>query len=296
LLKIVECVPNFSEGRRKDVIEKILGEIRGVEGAKLLDSEPDADHNRCVVTFVGEPDAAKEAAFRAIKKAAELIDMDAHKGEHPRMGATDVVPFIPVKGVTMDECIRLANELGERVGRELGIPVYLYESAARRPERKNLADVRKGEYEGIKAEIETNPARKPDYGPSKMGKAGATVIGARPYLVAYNVNLATTDLSVAKAIAKKIREKDGGFPRVKALGFDIKEKGYVQVSMNLCDYTATGIKTVFDAISVEAAARGVKVLNSEIIGLLPAEALIDVAVGYLNVSPFSKDQVIENRL
>lgn len=292
----MECVPNFSEGRRKEVIDSILEAIRSVEGVKLLDSEPDADHNRCVVTFVGEPEAAKEAAFRAIRKAAELIDMDVHKGEHPRMGATDVVPFIPVKGVTMDDCIRLANELGARVGGELNIPVYLYESAAKCPERKNLADVRRGEYEGIKAEIETNPARKPDYGPSKMGKSGATVIGARPYLVAYNVNLATADLSIAKAIAKKIREKDGGFPRVKALGFDIKEKGYVQVSMNLCDYTVTGMKAVFDAISAEAAAQGVKVINSEIIGLLPAEALVDVAVGYLKVSPFSKDQVIENRL
>lgn len=296
MARLVECVPNFSEGRRAEVIEAISAEIKSVEGVMLLDKEMDKDHNRAVISFVGSPQKAKTAAFKAIARAAQLIDMDQHKGEHPRMGATDVVPFVPISGVTMDECVTLAKELGKEVGEKLGIPVYLYEAAATRPDRVNLADVRKGEYEGIKKEIETNPDRKPDYGPSKLPKAGATAIGARMPLIAFNVYLGTKDVSIARKIAKAIRFSTGGYRYVKALGFEIKERGLVQVSMNLVNYKETPIYRVFETIKREAERHSVPVISSEIVGLTPLEALVDVSDFYLKFENFKKGQVLEEKL
>jgi glutamate formiminotransferase/formiminotetrahydrofolate cyclodeaminase len=295
--QIVECVPNFSEGRRPEVIAEIVKEIEAVEGTVLLDQEMDKDHNRAVVTFVGEPEQVLEAAFQAIKKASELIDMEKHHGEHPRMGATDVVPFIPVSGVTMATCIELAKRLGERVGSELNIPVYLYEEAAARPDRQNLADVRKGEYEGIKADIQINPERKPDFGPSKTHPtAGAMAIGARQFLVAFNVYLGTTNLDIAKNIANAIRFQTGGYRYVKAMGFEIKERNQVQVSMNLVNYRGTPIFRVYEAIKAEARRYGVPLVGSEVIGLTPLEALVQVADFYLGLENFSVDQILESKL
>jgi len=295
--KIVECVPNFSEGRNQAVIDALLAEIRSVPGITVLSALADADHNRLDVSYLGEPQPVKDAAFRACKKAVELIDMEKHKGQHPRMGATDVIPFIPIQGLTMEECVQYANEVGRKIGAELGIPVYLYESAARVPERRNLADVRRGEYEGIKAEFETNPARKPDYGPDKMHpSAGFTAVGARMPLVAFNVNLATTDVSIAKAIAKAVREKDGGLKHVKAMGFEIKEKGIVQVSMNLVNYLETPVFAAYEAVQKEAVKHGVQIIESEIIGMVPMQALVDVSKNYLKSGSFQTDQVIEARL
>lgn len=295
--KIVECVPNFSEGRRPEVISEIVKEIESVEGTVLLDQEMDKDHNRAVVTFVGEPEQVLEAAFKAIKKASELIDMEKHKGEHPRMGATDVVPFIPVSGVTMATCVELARKLGERVGNELQIPVYLYEEAATRPDRVNLADVRRGEYEGIKEEIGKNPDRAPDFGPAKTHPtAGAIAIGARQFLVAFNVYLGTTNLDIAKNIANAIRFQTGGFRYVKAMGFEIKERRQVQVSMNLVNYKGTPIYRVYEAIKSEARRYGVPVVSSEIVGLTPLEAVVQVAEFYLGLENFTTEQILESKL
>jgi glutamate formiminotransferase/formiminotetrahydrofolate cyclodeaminase len=297
MAKIVECVPNFSEGRRPEVIEAILAEIKSVPGVLLLDREMDADHNRAVVTFVGGPDEVKAAAFKAIAKATELIDMEKHHGEHPRMGATDVVPFIPISDVTQRDCVLLAEQLGEQVGEKLQIPVYLYEAAARRPERQNLADVRRGEYEGIKAEIEINPDRRPDFGPAKMHPtAGAVAIGARMPLIAFNVYLGTPYVGIAKRIAKAIRFSGGGFRYCKALGFEIKERHQAQISMNLVNYKKTTIFRVFEMIKAEAERYGVPILSSEIVGLTPQDALLDVAEYYLKLENFKKDQVLENKL
>jgi glutamate formiminotransferase/formiminotetrahydrofolate cyclodeaminase len=296
MARLVECVPNFSEGRRPEMIEAILAEIKSVPGVMLLDKEMDKDHNRAVITFVGGPQEVKNAAFKAIAKAAQLIDMDQHQGEHPRMGATDVIPFVPISGVTMDECVTLAKELGKEVGEKLGIPVYLYEAAATRPDRENLAEVRKGEYEGIKKEIETNPERKPDFGPSKLSRAGATAIGARMPLIAFNVYLGTRDIRIARKIAKAIRFTTGGFRYVKALGFEIKERGLVQVSMNLVNFKGTPVFRVFEAIKREAERYSVPVISSEIVGLTPAEALFDVSDFYLKLENFKKEQVLEEKL
>jgi len=292
--KIVECVPNFSEGRRKEVIDQITEAIAIVPDVHVLDVQSDADHNRTVVTFVGEPEAVEEAAFRGIGKAADLIDMNLHRGEHPRMGAADVVPFVPIKGVTMEDCVAIARRVGERVGRELDIPVYLYEEAATRPERRNLAEVRRGEYEGIKAEIETNPERTPDFGPQHLGKAGATAIGARPPLIAFNVYLGTDDVEVAKAIARAVRYSSGGLRYVKALGLLVK--GKAQVSMNLTDYRQTPVHRVVEMIRREADRYGVAVVESELIGLIPNEALVEAAKFYLQLDDLSSDQILENRL
>ena len=292
--KIVECVPNFSEGRRKEVIDQIAAAIATVPRVHVLDVQSDADHNRTVVTFAGEPAAVEEAAFRGIEKAAELIDMDLHRGEHPRMGAADVAPFVPIKNVTMEDCVAIARRLGERVGRELGIPVYLYEKAATRPERRNLAKVRRGEYEGIKAEIATRPEREPDFGPKHVGKAGATAIGARPPLIAFNVYLGTDDVEVAKAIARAVRHSSGGLRYVKALGLLVK--GQAQVSMNLTDYRQTPVHRVVEMIHREAARYGVSVAESELIGLIPNEALVEAAEFYLQMGDFSSHQILENRL
>ena len=292
--RIVECVPNFSEGRRQAVIDQIVASISEVAGVRVLDVESDADHNRTVVAFVGEPEAVEEAAFRGIRRAAELIDMEQHRGAHPRMGATDVVPFVPIRGVTMEDCVEIARRLGARVGSELGIPVYLYEAAATRPQRVNLADVRRGEYEGIRQEIATNPQRAPDFGPRRMGRAGATAIGARPPLIAFNVYLASDDVRIARAIAKAVRHSSGGLRYVKALGLLVG--GRAQVSMNLTNYRKTPIARVVEMVRAEAARYGVSIAESEIVGLVPQEALLDAAVHYLQLHRFSADQVLENRL
>ena len=292
--RIVECVPNFSEGRRLDVVQEIVDAIRSVPGVHVLDVESNADHNRSVVTFVGEPEAVLEGAFWGVARAAALINMEEHRGAHPRMGAADVVPFVPVRGVSMEECVDLARRLGERVGRELGIPVYLYEEAAARPDRRNLADVRRGEYEGLKEAIRTDPTRAPDFGPAEVGPAGATAIGARPPLIAFNVYLRTDDVRVAQAIARAVRHSSGGLRYVKALGLLVE--GQAQVSMNLTDYRRTPVARVMEMVRREAARYGVAVARSEVVGLLPAEALLDAAAYYLQLEGFSPAQVLENRL
>ena len=295
--KIVECVPNFSEGRRPEVIDAIVGEIPESSEVFLLGQEMDADHNRAVITLAGEPQAVKETVFRMIKKASELIDLTSHRGEHPRMGATDVAPFVPIENVTVEECVRLAQELGQRVGEELQIPVFLYEDAATRPERKNLAKVRKGQFEGLREQIGVNPDRMPDYGPNHIHPtAGATAIGARFFLIAYNVNLDSQDAALAKAIGKRIRESSGGFPCVKAMGFELKEKNCVQVSMNITNYTVTSLATVFSSIQQQAAEAGVSVIESELIGFIPREALADTAVEFLKIRDFESSHILENSI
>lgn len=293
-MKIVECVPNFSEGRREKVTEQIVAAMADSPGAQVLDVQSDPDHNRSVVTLVGTPQAVVEAAFQGMTIAAELIDMNHHRGGHPRMGATDVVPFVPIRGLTMQDCAALARQLGERVGNELGIPVFLYEAAATRPERRNLADVRRGEYEGLKVEISTKPERAPDFGPAVLGAAGATAIGARPALIAYNIYLNTDDVRPAKAIAKAIRHSSGGLRYVKAMGLIVE--GQAQISMNLTDYQRTPIHRVTELIRSEAARFGLAVTRSEVVGLLPAEALIDAAGFYLQLTDLSPSQILENRL
>ncbi len=297
MAEIVWCVPNFSEGRRQDVVDQIAGEVSAVEGVKLLGADPDPDHNRVVVSFVGTREGVAEAAFRTVAKARELIDLTEHKGEHPRMGATDVVPFVPVQGVTMDDCVELAKKVGERIGSELDIPVFLYEKAATRPERENLAIVRKGQFEGLRDLIGKDPDRAPDYGPDHIHPtAGAVAVGARMPLIAYNVNLGTDDVKVAKAIAKTVRHLSGGFRHVKAMGFAIKERGIVQVSMNLVNYKASPIFRVQETIRREAARYGVPVVGAEIVGLVPMEALVETAKWYLQLEDFDDEQVLENRI
>ena len=294
--RLVECVPNFSEGRRKEVIDQITEAIEAVAGVRLLDVEMDGDHNRAVVSFVGQPEAVEEAAFRAVKVAAELIDLDGHQGEHPRIGATDVVPLIPIAGVTMEECVEMAKRLGERIGTELGIPVYLYERAATRPERADLAYHRRGEYEGLKEAIVTDPERAPDYGPRALGKAGATVVGAREPLIAYNVYLDTDDQDIARAIARAVRHSSGGLRYVKALGLYIAQRGLVQVSMNMTDYRQTPLHRVLEMIRREAQRYGVAVIGSEMVGLVPEKALLEAAEFYLQLDGFSEEQILEKRL
>jgi len=291
---IVECIPNFSEARRPEVVEAIVSAITGVANIALLNQSSDDDHNRSVVTFAGPPAAVEEAAFQGIKKAAELINLDQHTGAHPRVGAADVVPFVPISGVSMDDCVAIARRLGERVGRELNIPVYLYEEAAARSERVNLENIRRGQYEGLKADIESDPQRKPDFGPARLGPAGATVIGARHPLIAYNVYLASDDVSIAKAIARKIRASSGGLPFVKALGMLVD--GKAQVSMNLTNFRETPVALVVDEIRREAERHGVKIHHSELIGLIPQEALVAAAAASLQLDGFQPDQILESRL
>ncbi len=295
--KLVECVPNFSEGRRPEVIDAICDAITSIDGVTLLDKEMDHDHNRAVVTFACHPSLAVDAAFEGYKKAAELIDMTTHKGEHPRMGACDVCPFIPVQDMEIDEAIELANRLGKRVGEELQIPVYLYEDAATSPKRRNLAKVRKGEYEGMRDLIGKDKSRNPDYGPARMNlKSGATAIGVRFPLVAFNVYLGTNDKTVADKIADAVRSLRGGYRYVKALGFDIKERNQVQISMNLVNYPKTPIFRVFETIKSEAARYGVAVTSSEIVGLVPNDAMLAVSDFYLRLENFSKEQILEEKL
>lgn len=291
---LVECVPNFSEGRNLELVEAIVGAMRAVPGVRVLDVESDADHNRSVVTLVGSPPAVQEAAFQGIAKAAELIDMDTHRGAHPRMGATDVVPFVPISGVTMEECVALAHELGQRVAETLGIPVYHYEAAALRPERVNLEDVRRGEYELLKKEIGVKPERAPDRGPSALGKAGATIIGARPYLVAFNAYLNTADVAIANRIARALRQSNGGFRFVKGMG--VLVAGQAQVSMNLTDFTQTPMFRVLEAVKREAARYGVAVTHTELVGLVPEQALVDAAQWYMQLDLFTPEQIIERKL
>ena len=294
LTPLVECVPNFSEGRDQAVLDALRAAITAVPGVKLLDVQADASHNRSVFTFVAPPVAALEAAFRAMQVATARIDLTRHRGEHPRMGATDVVPFVPVHGVTMEDCVQLARQLAERVGRELAIPVFLYARAATRPERERLPDIRKGEFEGLRERIGTDPAAEPDFGPTRIHPtAGATAIGARPFLVAYNIYLDTTDVGVAKEIAKRIRTSSGGLPAVQASGFLVE--GQAQVSMNLLDIDVTPPAAVFAVVEAEARARRVAVAKSEVVGLIPERAILGVAAAHLKL-PDAASHLLEAKI
>jgi glutamate formiminotransferase/formiminotetrahydrofolate cyclodeaminase len=293
--RIVGAVPNFSEGRNPEVIQAILDAYSSVEGARVIDHSSDPDHNRTVVTIVGEPEPVSEALFRGIAKAAELIDMDNQQGEHPRVGATDVVPFVPITNVTMDEAVQFARALAQRVSEELNIPVYLYAKAAARPDRVVLSHIRKGEYEGLKADLEAGKEeRLPDLGPRKLGKAGATVIGARPPLIAYNIYLTTDDVSIAKKIAKAVRYSSGGLRNVQAMG--VLVEGRAQVSMNLLDYTKTPVYRVTEMVRREAARYGVGIHSAELIGVVPQQMLIDAAQWYLQLDNLTPDSILENYL
>ncbi len=296
-MKIVECVPNFSEGRRPEIIDEIVAEITKIKGVTLIDKEMDPSHNRAVVTFIGPPQAAKQAAFNSIKKAAELIDLNKHEGEHPRMGACDVCPFIPIQDMTTEECVQLAKELGNKVGEKLEIPVFLYEDAATREDRRNLAKIRKGQFEGLRDLIGKDPDKTPDFGPNRIHPtAGAIAIGARFFLIAYNVNLNTTDVEIAKEIAKAIRESGGGFPNVKGMGFELADRGLSQVSMNMTDYRVTSLATVYKEIERRAAEKGIEVVESEIVGLIPLPAVVQSFCEMLKVKVWDDKQIIENSI
>jgi glutamate formiminotransferase/formiminotetrahydrofolate cyclodeaminase len=297
MARIVECVPNFSEGRDRALVEALVAAASSVQGVVLLDSEMDPDHHRSVITFAGDPDAVVEAAFRAFQLATERIDLTKHEGQHPRMGATDVVPFVPIDGITLEECAELARRLGRRVGAELKVPVFLYEAARTRPERENLADVRRGEFEGLRELIGKQDDRTPDFGPNAIHPtAGAVAIGARRPLVAFNANLATADVAVAKRIAKAIRFGDGGLRYVKALGFSIREGRQAQVSMNLVNTDGTPIHRVLALIDDEARRWGTHVTGCEVVGLVPQAALLDAAEHHLRLENFRRDQVLEIRM
>jgi glutamate formiminotransferase/formiminotetrahydrofolate cyclodeaminase len=297
MAKIVECVPNFSEGRRREVVDELLSTVAEVPGAIVLDCEMDPDHNRCVLTFAGEPEPVMEAAVRVVRRASELIDLNHHSGQHPRMGATDVVPFVPVENVTLEDCAEMARVVGKRVGEECGIPVFLYEAAASRPERRSLADVRRGEFEGLREWIGKDPKRAPDFGPERIHPtAGATAVGARRFLVAFNANLNTGDVRVAKAVANAVREQSGGLRNVRALGFSIEGGRRAQVSMNLVDTEATPIHRVLALVRDEAARRGAAISGCEVVGLIPEVAMLDAAEHALQLEGFRRDQVLELRL
>ncbi len=294
--KIVECVPNFSEGRDLDKVEKIVSAFRGVKGVNLLSYEPDADYNRVVVTVMGEPEAVKNSVLNAVKIATEVIDLRVHEGEHSRMGATDVVPYIPIKNMTIDECVELAVETGSKIAEQNGIPVFLYESAATHPDRVNLAKIRKGQFEKMAEKLQ-DPHWKPDFGEAKIHEsAGVTAVGARMPLVAYNIDLDTDNIDIANAIAKTIRHSSGGFRFIKAGGVYLEERNHVQVTMNITNYTKTAMYRVFETVKMEAKRYGVNVTGSEVIGLLPMEALINTAEYYLGIRDFDLDKVIETRL
>src|SRR6476661_8109197 len=291
---LVECVPNFSEGRDKARVDAIV-EAMKVNGVYLLDREMDADHNRCVITLVGEREAIQEAAIRGVGKAAELIDLTKHQGAHPRMGAADVVPFIPIDGVTLEDCVAMAKHVGAEIWNRFKIPIYLYEAAATSPERQNLENIRRGQFEGIRADIATNPTRRPDFGEPRIHPtAGATVVGARKFLIAYNVFLNTTDVDVAKKIAKAVRFSSGGMRFVKGAGFLVR--GLAQVSMNLTDFEQTPVHRVFEMVKREAARYGVMPISSEIVGLIPKKALEEAAEWFLQVENFDSSLILENRL
>ena len=293
---LVECIPNFSEGRRPEVIDAIVSAMQGAAAVYILNTSSDPDHNRTVITFAGTPEAVERAAFAAIKTAAELIDMTRHSGEHPRLGASDVVPFVPIRDVTMEECVELARRLGQRVGHELGIPVYLYEAAATSPDRQNLAELRstKFQYEQLAEVIATDPARMPDFGPAEIGTAGATVIGARPPLVAFNVYLNTNNQSLAQKIARAVRHSSGGLRYVKGAGFMVE--GQAQVSMNLTNYQKTPVHRVVELIRREAERYGIGITHSELIGLAPQDFFVEAARWYLQLDKFQPDQILEYRI
>ncbi|MBV9927679.1 MAG: glutamate formimidoyltransferase [Acidobacteria bacterium] len=295
--RVVECVPNFSEGRDPRVVESLIAAVESVEGAVVLGTHIDPDHNRSVVTFVAPPETVVEAAVRVVGRAAELIDLSRHAGQHPRMGACDVLPFVPVRGVDVEECVALAREAGRRIWAELEIPVYFYESAATRPERRNLADVRRGGFELLREQIATAPERAPDVGEARIHPtAGACIVGVRPLLIAYNVTLKTGDLSVAKRVARAVRERDGGLLHLKALGFELESRGVVQVSMNLTSYERTNLHHAFEAVRREAERLGVEVLASELVGLVPRDALYAAAAHFLKLENYTPDVVLENRI
>jgi glutamate formiminotransferase len=294
---IVECVPNFSEGQNDEIISKIIEAILSVKGIRLLDQEKDANHNRCVISFVGSEDIVVEGAFRGIREASHLINLDNHKGEHPRFGAADVIPFIPVSGVDIKKCVDLANELGARVAKELGIPVYLYGEAAKLEWRKNLENIRNKnfQYEQIRNEIQKEQW-KPDFGPQEVGTAGASIIGARDFLIAYNVNLRTQDIESGKKIAKALRAKDGGLTFVKALAFYLEDRKMVQISMNLTNYKKTPIYRAYELVRLEAQRFGFEIAESEIVGLTPMDSLIESAKYYLRLNGFKSNQIFEKKV
>jgi glutamate formiminotransferase len=294
---LVECVPNFSEGRQMETVERLAHAIQTVETACVLDRHIDPDHNRSVITFVAAPEKIVDAALAVVARAADLIDMRAHKGEHPRLGATDVLPFIPIRGVTMADCVRLAHQAGERIANELSIPVFFYEQAALRPDRLNLEDVRRGALELLREQIAVEPSRAPDVGPLVVhATAGAIAVGARPFLIAFNVNLKTHDVAVAKQIARTVRARHGGLPFVKALGFTLSTRGLVQVSMNLVNYEITGLTAAYNAVRDEAVRLGVEIDSTEIVGLVPEKALDRQAEYFEKLDNFSEDKILERRL
>jgi glutamate formiminotransferase len=291
---LVECVPNFSEGRDKSIVDAIVDAMK-IPGVSLLDREMDSDHNRCVITIVGDREAIAEAAIRGVGKASELIDLTRHQGAHPRIGASDVIPFIPIEGVTIEDCVAIARKVGEEIWKRFKIPVYLYESAATNPDRQNLENIRRGQFEGLKEDILVNPARRPDFGdPRCHPTAGATVVGARKALIAYNVFLNTKDVDIAKKIAKAVRYSSGGLRYVKGAGFEVR--GLAQVSMNLTDFEQTPIARVFEFVKREAERYGVQPLSSEIVGLIPKKALEQAAEWFLQVENFDSSMILENRL
>jgi glutamate formiminotransferase len=295
--RLVECVPNFSEGRKPETVRLIADSIAAVESACVLDTHIDPDHNRSVITFVATPERVVEAAVSAVRRASDLIDMRAHQGEHPRLGATDVLPFVPVRGVTMDDCVRIAHEAGEVIARELSIPVYYYEKAALRPDRVYLEDVRRGALELLREQITTNPERAPDVGLAQVHEtAGAIAVGARSFLIAFNVILRSSDTAIARQIARKIRARNGGLPFVKALGFRLHTRGLVQVSMNLVNYEVTGMTAAYEAVHREADALGVEIHGTEIVGLLPRNALDRNAAYFSKLEDFSEAKILEYQI
>jgi glutamate formiminotransferase / 5-formyltetrahydrofolate cyclo-ligase len=295
-MPIIECVPNISEGRRADVVTGIVDALRGVDRVRVLDYSSDSSHNRSVLTLAGEAEPLKDAVLKLYERAVAAIDLRSHSGEHPRLGAVDVVPFVPIEGVTMNDCVALAKSTAAAIADRFGVPIYLYEEAASQPERRNLEDIRRGEFEGLREKMH-DPAWKPDYGPAEPHpSAGASVVGARMPLIAYNINLATDRLDVAKKIAAAIRHSSGGFKFVKAMGIRLEDRGVVQVSMNLTNYEKTPIYRVFEVVKREAGRYGVNVLESEIVGLVPSAALVGTAEYYLQLERFNNDQVLENKL
>ena len=294
---LVECVPNFSEGRKTETLDRLVQTIEAVDTACVLDTHKDPDHNRSVITFVAAPYMIVEAAVRVVALASQLIDMREHRGVHPRLGATDVLPFIPIEGVSMDDCVAIAYEAGERIANELSIPVFFYERAAIKPERVNLEDVRRGALELLREQIAVEPSRAPDRGPLVVHEtAGAIAVGARPFLIAFNVNLASTSIEAARQIARTVRARHGGLPFVKALGFELSTRGLVQVSMNLVNYEETGMNQAYNAVRDEATRLGVEIFSTEIVGLVPAQALDRNAEYFQKLENFSEDKVFEHRL
>lgn len=294
---LVECVPNFSEGRNSETVEALARTIEAIETATVLNTHIDPDHNRSVITFVAAPEKIVDAALAVVGRAADLIDMREHRGEHPRLGATDVLPFVPIRGVTMADCVRFAHDAGTRIANELAIPVFFYERAALRPDRLHLEDVRRGGLELLREQIGVEPARVPDVGPLVVHEtAGAIAVGARPFLIAFNVNLKTSDVAVAKQIARIVRARDGGLPFVKALGFTLSTRGLVQVSMNLVDFESTGLEQAYNAVRKEADRLGVEIAGTEIVGLVPEAALNPKAEYFSRLENFTPDTVIERRL